>query len=417
MPATIRFTKRALEALPPAPAGKRDIYVDDKAAGLELRVTATGAKTFSLLRRVRGGKLERVTLGRFPIVTVEQARKAADAARVVQSEGKSVNAKRKAEQAQSVTLAEAHAAYMTARGDRLKPNTRSMYAGVMDRHLHDWRNKPITKITWDMVRRRHRKLSETSPTSANQVMRVLRAVLNHAMGEYREDDGSPVLKENPVRALSHDRAWNKEARRQGCIEPHHLPAWWQAVEALDETARDYLQLVLLTGLRRREATGLRWEHIDLEARRLIVPATKNGTPHALPLSDYLHDMLKRRQQTAAGPGRPDPWVFPSASSKSGHIEEPKKYLTRVAEAGAVKVSVHDLRRTFITVAERMDISHYALKNLLNHKTGADVTAGYIIVDVERLRDPMQRVTDFILRAAGVKSSAAVVDIRNKAEAL
>lgn len=129
--------------------------------------------------------------------------------------------------------------------------------------------------------------------------------------------------------------------------------------------------------------------------------------NALPLSDYLHDLLKRRQQTAASP-----WVFPSASSASEHIEEPKKYLTRVAEAGAVKVSVHDLRRTFITVAERMDnISHYALKHLLNHKTGADVTAGYIIVDVERLRDPMQRITDFVLRAAGVKPSAAVVSIR------
>ena len=51
----------------------------------------------------------------------------------------------------------------------------------------------------------------------------------------------------------------------------------------------------------------------------------------------------------------------------------------------VSFSAHDLRRTFITIAESLDISVYALKRLLNHKMTNDVTAGYIITDVERLR--------------------------------
>ena len=58
--------------------------------------------------------------------------------------------------------------------------------------------------------------------------------------------------------------------------------------------------------------------------------------------------------------------------------------------------LHDLRRTFITIAESLDIPAYALKRLLNHKTANDVTAGYIITDVERLRRPMQQITDHIL---------------------
>ncbi len=61
----------------------------------------------------------------------------------------------------------------------------------------------------------------------------------------------------------------------------------------------------------------------------------------------------------------------------------------------VKFSCHDLRRTFITIAESLDIRHYALKRLVNHKDGGDVTPGYIVTEVERLRVPMQRITDCI----------------------
>jgi hypothetical protein len=57
----------------------------------------------------------------------------------------------------------------------------------------------------------------------------------------------------------------------------------------------------------------------------------------------------------------------------------------------------NLRRTLITIAESLDISAYALKNLLNHKSSNDVTAGYIISNPERLRIPMQRITDHLLK--------------------
>jgi integrase len=79
----------------------------------------------------------------------------------------------------------------------------------------------------------------------------------------------------------------------------------------------------------------------------------------------------------------------------------------------VSFTLHDLRRTFATVADALDIPGYAVKALLNHKTGADVTAGYIVVDVERLRKPMQKITDYLLRAAGVQTSAEIVPFEKK----
>lgn len=71
-------------------------------------------------------------------------------------------------------------------------------------------------------------------------------------------------------------------------------------------------------------------------------------------------------------------------------------MAKVIASSGVSFTVHDLRRTFITVAESLDIPAYALKRLLNHKMMNDVTAGYIMLDIERLRAPMQMITDHLL---------------------
>ena len=105
MPERLKFTKRALEALPPAPAGGRATYHDTECNGLTLRVTDAGAKSFILQRRING-KPERVTLGRFPEMTIEQARKAAAGAHVKINDGTSPNAVKRAERARAATLAD-----------------------------------------------------------------------------------------------------------------------------------------------------------------------------------------------------------------------------------------------------------------------------------------------------------------------
>jgi len=76
--------------------------------------------------------------------------------------------------------------------------------------------------------------------------------------------------------------------------------------------------------------------------------------------------------------------------------EPKRQIQKVIEQSNVQFTIHDLRRTFITIADSLEISAYAIKRLVNHKMKDDVTAGYIISDIERLRGPMQRITDSLL---------------------
>ena len=189
------------------------------------------------------------------------------------------------------------------------------------------------------------------------------------------------------------------------VSSEELPAFYEAVATLPNTvARDYLLLLLFTGLRRREAAALTWEDVDLKEKVIRVPATstKAGRKLDLPMSTFVHDRLVARR--AIGQAE---YVFPS-NSKSGHIEEPKFPLRQVAERTSVKVSVHDLRRTFITVAESTDMSPLALKALVNHAIGSDVTAGYVQMTTERLRGPAQAVCDKLIESSGRRRTQILV---------
>lgn len=136
----------------------------------------------------------------------------------------------------------------------------------------------------------------------------------------------------------------------------------------------------------------------------MIEDTKNHSNHTLLLTDFLYELLLKRKPKAK-----IKYVFPNEND-TGQMTDPKKQIARVVKESGVDISTHDLRRTFITIAESLDISAYALKRLLNHKMNNDVTAGYIITDVERLRVPRQKITDYVLRCVGLKQSAPVLQI-------
>jgi integrase len=193
---------------------------------------------------------------------------------------------------------------------------------------------------------------------------------------------------------------NCARRREGHIRPEDLAKFYAAVQNLpNDVARDYLTLLLFTGLRRGEAASLTWDDIDFEHRVLRIPAkrTKAGRKHALPLSDIVFDMLSARR--ALGNAH---YVFPAISA-SGHISEPK-FALALPKSSSVKVTCHDLRRTFVTIAESCGLDGYALKALVNHSIGNDVTGGYVILTPERLREPMQRVAERLKRYTGIENN-------------
>lgn len=372
-----------------ASGGKtQKFYRDDQIPGFALRVTSGGVKSFIVEKRING-KVKRMTLGRFGNLTVEQARTEAKRLTGDVAIGKDPVAEKKAKRAKTVTLQEAFDDYLLARKN-LRETTIHDYKRSINGPLSDWQDKALLDITKDMVELRHRTLGKRSHARSNNTMRLLRAVFNHAMGKYDDVEGNPVIMYNPVDRISQTRAWYKVTPRQTLIKPHQLAAWYQATLQIGgEVTRDYLHLLLFTGLRRSEASRLSWNDVDFKAKTLTVNETKNHQIHTLPFSDFLEDLLKERLRN-----KTNEYVFPSGS-KQGYLLEPKKSVIKVSEISEVTFTLHDLRRTFITTAESLDIPAYALKRLLNHKDSNDVTAGYIVSDVNRLREPMQKITSYI----------------------
>lgn len=404
MAEVIRFTKKSIENLPPAPKGKRTYYEDSRYPGLRLSVTATGTKSWVLQQRVNG-RPRRFTLGNFPAVSIENARKRYDRKRGEIADGKNRDRPQQEKEARRATLEDVYDEFLKARS--LKDSTVKGYTQVLNATLGDWLKMPLAEITKPMVADRHAKLSkENGKAYADSAMRTLSSIWGYAEGRYEDDEGESLLPSNPVKRLSKTRAWNRPKARKNYLKEHQLKPWFEAVGKLriepwgtmPQTVGDYLTLVILTGLRRSEAATLPWSQVDLTDRTLWVTETKNHEDLILPISDYLLELLKKRREHIK-----EEYVFPGGPrSKHPYMIEPRNQVKRVIKESGVVFGIHDLRRTFASVTDRLNLPEGATSRFINHSKGNSVTRNYIITDLEHIREPMQRITNYILEAAYIR---------------
>jgi len=390
---TCKITKSFVDKLV-LPEKGQVFYRDSELKGFAVRVTQGGSKAFVLEKRINR-KLKRITLGRYPELTVEMARKEALKYLGEIATGIDPIAKRQQSQAETMTLWQVWQDYRRIKS-YLKENTYVQYEMYLHGELKDWKTKRLVDITKDMISTRHGKLLKShSPSYANTAMRVLSAIYKFAKNQYEDNNGLSLFPHNPVDRLGQIKAWAKEPRRQNVIKPKQFAPWYEALQEMKfntgaeshHVAADYMLFLLLTGLRKNEGARLTWDNVDLEEGTIHIPDTKNKEPLTLPLSDVLIAILNYRLRFKI-----NDYVF--SSRKAQYLAYPEKALKHLTETSRIKFTFHDLRRTFITVAESLDISGYAIKRLVNHKNGNDVTEGYIITNHDRLRAPMQRITDF-----------------------
>jgi integrase len=401
----INFTKAAIHALRLPVKGKRDYYLDDGGSqsvrGLGLTVTAAGSKSFHVVAFINGCT-RRVSFSKFPDSSIENARKKAKNLLSDIANGENPVQKRKSRKASELTLRQVFDGYIETRKS-LKPGTIYDYEKTLKQTFSDWLDKPMIKITKEMVRKRHSKRGVQSPARANNAMRVLRALFNYAAEVYEDQSGESLFPSNPVAVLSKTNAWYKVARKKTYISKEDIPAWFETVSSFESEysqvdasgVRDYLFFALFTGARREEVASLKWSEVDLGRQTFTLLDTKNGEDVTLPMSSFILEMMLKRRDATSGK-----YVFPSKRGE-GHIKDVRKQVLRIREQSGVTFTIHDLRRTFLTIAESLDIGQYTLKRLVNHKTGEnnDITAGYIVVNMDRLKSASQRVSDLILLQA------------------
>lgn len=378
------LTKTYIAQLPYS--DKEQLIADTEVPWLVLRI-GKKSKTFMLIRKFEG-KQVKVKIGDANLMNPALARKRALEMVVLMQDGHNPKKPPRA----GVTLGETWSDFKRDRN--LRPKSLRSYELVFKNHLNHLLESGIDRITGDEVRKIHRDLGEKGQgIYANQVMRVLRSVLNYAKGEYRNKDGESLMFTNPVQRLSDTKTWFREKRRKTAISADLMPEWIRCVEGLhDKAVSDYFMLLLLTGLRREEATGIRWANVNLVTGYFTIPGdeSKNYDDHTLPMTRRTRLIFERRLAV-----KENEFVFPSNTGIS-HLVNTRRQRDRLVKENGIVWTPHDLRRTFATVAESLEISSYTLKRMLNHRMEADVTAGYISWHPSRLLKPLQRIEDQLL---------------------
>lgn len=389
----MKLTKSTVESASLPEKGQSFLW-DDDLKGFGLRLTPT-ARTYIVQARVNGAT-RRVTIGRHGILTVQEARREAIAVLSRMTKGMDPATEKKRLKAESVSLAQVVEQYLKDRS-HLKASTRTDIQKHIEGIFADWKDKPVSKLTRDMVLRRFRERSETGPAQTNQAFRYLRSWLNYAAGTFRDDTDEPLLPHNPVKVLSEAKIWNHVRPRSKRIPLDKIGGAWEAIQRLREapdqttisrTLADLTAFLMLTGCRIGEAGNLTWDQVNLEDGSWHLPDPKNREPITRPLPTVLVEILQERPRSGD-------YIFPGRSG--GYVTSVRGPLDAIAEATGAKVSAHDLRRTFRAVAGEVGVEFWKTKLLMGHKMSGDVTLDHYTEkqDLRYLAGDLERIATWI----------------------
>ncbi len=374
------FTQQRIEKLP-TPEKERTDYYDTNNKKLICRVSASGNKTFCLLKRTSDGKLQRITLGKWPDMSVAQARAEATEALSSLVNGINPTEKKRVDKIKKMTVAELMTQYIEQK--TLRSGTAADYRKKLGEGFSDWLDKPVNSITRDMVLVRHKNLPGNG-TSKDNKMRILRLLMRYALA-------LKIITESPTDALRDVGLWSKPTRKSRIIAADRLKDWYEAVLQLtNPKAKTYLLLLLYTGLRANEALHLKWKNVDFKNDSITVMDTKNHSDFTTYIPMQLKPCLRSLQELTGN----NAFVFPGDNA-DGVMAIPRWPLEQITLQTRIEFSSHDLRRTFATIAEASLLPETIIKRLLNHNTDNSVTGGYIRTEANTMKQAIERIAGFI----------------------
>ncbi len=378
----IKLNTQNIRILPIPTDGKRTYYYDNKIPGLGVMIFPSGTKTFFLYKRI-DGKPDKIKLGRFPDMSPEQATNAAYKLMGKISEGANPNSDKKKLKTE-LTFDKLFEQYMTEYAKAHKKSWKNDL-DLYNLYLIEWKSKKISSITKIMVTNLHIKIgNDYGQYAANRTLSLLHIIFNKAI-EWGFEGVNPC---SGIKKF-------KEKSRERFLQTDELPRFFEALNSEPNVLfRDYFYISLLTGARRSNILAMNWNDVNLENKTWRIKETKNGESQIVHLSSQATEILIKRFQS-----KYSDWVFPSMTSASGHIEEPKKVWKRILTNAKIEdLRIHDLRRTFGSWQAATGANSYIIGKSLGHKT-QQATAIYARLNLDPVRESVNKATEAMFAAA------------------
>ena len=249
--------------------------------------------------------------------------------------------------------------------------------------------KKISTITNQEVRNLHEKVrSENGLYQANRILERIRAIYNKAI-EWGYKNENPT---NGIKKF-------KEQSRDRFIQPDELPKFFESLDQEENhLSRDYIYISLYTGARKSNVLAMRWEEINFTMKRWQIPKTKNGDSLTIHLPELAIEVLEKRKEENEKLDLQDfqkEWVFPSFTSKSGHLEEPKKSWKKVLERAGIKdLRLHDIRRTLGSYQAISGASLQVIGKSLGHKSSM-ATEVYARMNLDPIKQSVDKAIELM----------------------
>lgn len=380
MRSVFNFKKETIEKLP---ITETRYYVSDaKMVGLKLAVHPKGKKTYFLCRRVKG-KYQRIKIGNYSDLTIDQAREQAKKLNSMITLGNDPQEERRQEREQ-ITFRKLYDVYY------------NQYAVVYNKRPMDNRktmelhvfpaigNQSINNITTERIRKLFIEIGDKrAGGTANRILALINSVFNFGIKNNYLSGVNPCYGIKKFRTKTRDRFLSKE----------ELALFFDAVEEEEQLFKDFFLTLLYTGARKGNVLSMKWEDIDFDLQRWRIPdsQTKNKEVNIVVLSEEIIQLLKERKKENEKSETPSKFVFPG-NGKIGHLNDPKKAFNRIRKRiGKDDIRMHDLRRTLGSYMAISGTSLPIIGKALNHKSQVS-TAIYARLSQDPVLEAVKQAT-------------------------
>jgi integrase len=346
------FTKAGINRMRCPPGKSEGLFWDAACRGFGLRALKSGRRSWIYQYRDEHKRTRRIALGDVSAVSLDTARAAArrHAANVTQGANPSVQRKAKRT---AITVLGVIEAYLRDAKARQRPRSYKETERHLRRHaapLHHERAEALHRR--DIAELLDRVAAISGPVAANRLRAALSALWTWGLRRgLIETDSNPVsftLKQ-------------VEKPRERTLTDEELKAIWKATHGDDDYSR-IVRLCLLTGCRREEIGGLRWDEVQDDWLRIGTDRMKGRFAHEVPLLPPLTETLPVRHESAEG------CVFGRRGNGFSGWSKSKSALdAKIAKAGHCPWTLHDFRRTFSTRLHDAGIEPVVVEALLAHK--------------------------------------------------